>query len=89
MSRTLLIVILGAMVMISAIMVADVRHKGRQRYADLNKLERTIDEALYQWTQLLLERGSQASLPRIEQIAIGDLQMRKPSLTEIEVFDGR
>lgn len=84
MSRLLLIVLLAATVA-SAIGVVYMRHMHRKLFVELSRLERERDELNIEFGRLQLEQATWAESNRIDQIARGRLGMKFPEASDIVV----
>jgi cell division protein FtsL len=84
MSRILLIVLLAASVA-SAIGVVYMRHMHRKLFVQLSALERERDELNIEFGRLQLEQATWAESNRIDQIARGRLGMKFPEANDIVV----
>ena len=72
-------------VIVSALSVVYVSHLCRQLYNELAKLEQEANALQVEWGRYLLEQSSWASLSRVEQMAISELNMRGPEPSEIVI----
>jgi cell division protein FtsL len=81
----LLGVLLVAAVVGSAVAAADARHQARQRFIELQALNRARDELNIEWRQLQIERSTWATHARIEQLAREKLDMDVPSPADVEI----
>lgn len=79
------LVVLTVAVVISALMVIDLRHRNRQLFAELQTLTRERDGLNTEWGQLLLEQGAWSEHRRIESIARSQLTMALPSTDQTVV----
>lgn len=84
MSRLLLIVLLACTVA-SAIGVVFMRHRHRQTFIELSKVERARDELNIEFGRLQLEQATWAESNRIDQIARSRLGMKFPETGDIVV----
>jgi cell division protein FtsL len=85
-ARNLLLgIVLAAAVVGSAVAAADARHQARQRFIELQALNRTRDELNIEWRQLQIERSTWATHARIEQLARDKLDMDVPSPADVEI----
>lgn len=84
MSRILLIVLLAATVA-SAIGVVYMRHMHRKLFVELSRLERERDELNIEFGRLQLEQATWAESNRIDQIARERLGMKFPEANDIVV----
>lgn len=85
-ARNLLIAaVLAAAVVGSAVAAADARHQARQRFIELQALNRSRDELNIEWRQLQIERSTWATHARIEQLAREKLDMDVPSPADVEI----
>ena len=86
-SRALLLVmLLLAACLASAIGVITTSHLTRDQYARLQVLEREQQQLQTEWGQLLLEESAWSSPARIERLAQQRLEMRLPDIDEVEVI---
>ena len=85
-ARNLLLgVLLVAAVVGSAVAAADARHQARQRFIELQALNRARDELNIEWRQLQIERSTWATHARVEQLAREKLDMDVPSPADVEI----
>jgi len=88
MSRQLLLLI--AAVVVSALMVIDLRQQNRLRFAELQTLTRERDALNVEWGQLLLEQGAWSEHRRVEDTARARLGMAMPSSEQVVIVrEGR
>ncbi|WP_449465847.1 cell division protein FtsL [Stenotrophomonas humi] len=85
MSRLLLIVLLACTVA-SAIGVVFMRHRHRQLFVELSKLEHARDELNIEFGRLQLEQATLAQATRVDQEARGRLGMKFPEAADIVVI---
>ncbi|MGV8960495.1 MAG: cell division protein FtsL [Stenotrophomonas sp.] len=84
MSRLLLIVLLACTIA-SAIGVVFMRHRHRQLFVELSRLEHARDEINIEFGRLQLEQATLAQATRVDQEAHGRLGMKFPEATDIVV----
>lgn len=75
-----------ALVVMSALMVVDSTHRSRERFNELQNLQRqewALDE---EWERLLLEQSTWAAHERVNQIAETKLDMVLPDPAAIKVM---
>ena len=84
MSRLLLIILLACTVA-SAIGVVFVRHRHRQTFIELSRAERKRDDINLEFGRLQLEQATWAEANRIDQVARNKLGMAFPSAEETVV----
>lgn len=82
----LLVVLLLAACLGSALAVITSSHMTRDQYAHLQQLEREQQQLQTEWGQLLLEESAWSSPARIERLAQERLEMRLPDIDEVEVI---
>jgi cell division protein FtsL len=70
-------------VLLSGLGVVYVSHQCRLLYGELAQLQQEKNRLEIARGQNLLEAGAQASLYRVEQLALGKLHMQVPALDEI------
>ena len=85
MSRLLLIVLLACTIA-SAIGVVFMRHRHRQLFVELSKLEHARDEINIEIGRLQLEQATLAQATRVDQEARGRLGMKFPEAADIVVI---
>ena len=85
MTARLVLVVLVAACVISAIGVVHARHEHRQLYVDITRLERARDELNIEFGRLQLEQATWAERNRIDQVARTRLGMKFPATDEIVV----
>lgn len=83
--RHLIVAILLAANVITAIGVVHARHDYRQLYIDLTRLERARDELNIDFGRLQLEQATWAMSNRVDQVARERLGMDFPETAEIVV----
>ncbi len=76
---------LAAAVVSSAVAAVDARHQARQRFIELQALNRVRDELNIEWRQLQIERSTWAAHARVEQLAREKLSMGVPAPTDVQV----
>ena len=84
MIRFLLVVLIIANV-VSAIGVIYARHRHRQLFVELSRLEKSRDELNIEFGRLQLEQATVAESNRIDQIARARLGMKFPEANDIVV----
>ena len=84
--RALLLGVLIAGVIGSAIGVVYTRHEHRQHFIELSRLERERDELNIEFGRLQLEQATWAETSRIEQVAAQKLGMKFPESADIVVM---
>jgi cell division protein FtsL len=85
MSIRLLVAILIATNVLSAIGVVFARHEHRQLFIALTKLEKARDELNIEFGRLQLEQATWAESNRIDQVARMRLGMKFPEASDIVV----
>lgn len=85
MSARLLVLVLLAAVLSSALTVVWSVHRNRKLFIELQELHQTRDKLDVEWGQLQLEQSAWSTHGRIEQIAREQLHMRRPRPAEIVV----
>jgi len=84
-SRVLILILVLIADISSALGVVYTRHQSRLLAVELGALEVLQDEGLAEWSRLQIEQGWLADASRIEQTALGVLQMQQPAETHILV----
>jgi cell division protein FtsL len=85
MSARLLLAILVAANVLSALGVVFARHEHRQLFMGLTKLEKSRDELNIEFGRLQLEQATWAESNRIDQVARTRLGMKFPEAGDIVV----
>jgi cell division protein FtsL len=85
MIRWLLLLVLTAAVLTSAIGVVVLRHESRQLFAALQEAETERDAARVEWSRLQLEQAWLGDAGRVENQARGALEMESPENVRILV----
>ena len=85
MSVRVLLVLLVAANVLSAIAVVFARHEHRQSFIALTRLERARDELNIEFGRLQLEQATWAESNRIDQVARTKLGMKFPETSDIVV----
>ena len=83
MTERLTLLLLGALVFISALGVVYSKHQSRKLFVQLEALHEVRDEWNVAWGQLQLEQSTWGTHGRIEKIARKRLDMRIPSPGEV------
>ena len=86
MSARFLIGLLIALNIASAVGVVVARHKHRQLFVELNRLEKARDELNVEFSRLQLEQATWAESTRIDQIARERLGMKSPEAGDVVVI---
>jgi cell division protein FtsL len=81
----LAVVALGLALLGSALGVIYGKHQARNRFNDLQRLERERDELDIEWGQLQLEQSTWATNGRVETVARDDLHMVIPQATDLRI----
>ena len=77
--------ILLAVLVACALSVVTSQHKARKLYVELQKEQERAKHLDIEWGQLQLEQSTWAMHARIEKIASGQLLMRAPPATRVQV----
>lgn len=85
MIRWLLLLVLTAAVLASAIGVVVLRHESRQLFASLQEAEAERDSARVEWSRLQLEQAWLGDAGRVESQAREELDMASPEDVRILV----
>lgn len=74
-----------AILMVCALSVVTSQHKARKFYSELQKEQEVARKFAVEFGQLQLEQSTWAMHARIEKIASGQLMMRVPAASRIQV----
>ena len=77
--------ILLAVLVACALSVVTSQHKARKLYMDLQKEQELAKQLGIEWGQLQLEQSTWAMHARVEKIASGQLKMRVPPASRVQV----
>jgi len=83
--RHFIVSLLVLATVISGVMVVYARHKHRQAYVELSRLEKQRDELNIEFSRLQLEQATWSETNRIEQIATLRLGMGYPQDVDVVV----
>ena len=78
--------ILLAVLVACALSVVTSQHKARKLYVELQKEQELAAQLEVEWGQLQLEQSTWAMHARIEKIASGQLMMRVPPASRVQVI---
>ena len=79
-------VLLGLLVMMSAVGVIYAKHENRKLFVQLQALEKERDQMNVEWGQLQLEQGTWATSSRVENIARKRLGMEMPKSESVIII---
>jgi cell division protein FtsL len=77
--------ILLAVLVACALSVVTSQHKARKLYVELQKEQELAQQLTVEWGQLQLEQSTWAMHARVEKIASGQLKMRMPPASRVQV----
>jgi cell division protein FtsL len=77
--------ILLALLVACALSVVTSQHKARKLYVELQKEQELAKQFAIEWGQLQLEQSTWAMHARIEKIASGQLMMRAPPPSRVQM----
>lgn len=77
--------ILLALLIACALSVVTSQHKARKLYVELQREQETAKQLAIEWGQLQLEQSTWAMHARIERIAGGQLMMRAPPPSRVQM----
>ncbi|TNF35519.1 MAG: cell division protein FtsL [Gammaproteobacteria bacterium] len=80
-----MLMLLWALVLVSALAVVYSTHRSRQLFDELQKLSQEQNRLEVEWGKLLLERSTRSSLGTVEQM-VRAWGMREPLLEETRVM---
>ena len=81
----LLIPLLWLLVLASAAGAIFVKHRARELFVELEKVNRERDRLEIEWGQLQLEQSAWSTHAFVENVAAANLSMRTPPPKQIEV----
>ena len=74
-----------AILVACALSVVTSQHKARKLYVELQKEQELAKQLGIEWGQLQLEQSTWAMHARVEKIASGQLKMRVPPASRVQV----
>ena len=77
--------LLAAVLAACALALVTSQHQSRKLYVELQKEQETAKQLEVEWGQLQLEQSTWAMHARIEKIATGQLMMRVPPSSRVQV----
>ena len=77
--------VLLAILIVCALAVVTSQHKARKLYVELQKEQDLAKQFGIEWGQLQLEQSTWAMHARVEKIASGQLKMRVPPASRVQV----
>lgn len=83
------IVVLAAVLLVTAMLVVTLRHQGRQLFTQVQSLQRERDSLNIEWGKLLLEEGTWSAHRRVARLARERLGMAMPDPAQVVVVDLR
>jgi len=83
----LLLMVFAVVCVISAIALVYTKHESRNLFVELEQLTTERDELNIEWGQLQIEQSTWATHARIEQVALGELALKRPKSTEIYLIE--
>ncbi len=69
-----------------ALSVVTSQHKARKLFVELEKEQELARQLAVEWGQLQLEQSTWAMHTRIEKIAMGQLNMRVPDASRVQII---
>ncbi len=83
----LLTLVSAIVCVVSALALIYTKHDSRKLFVELEQLTAERDELNIEWGQLQIEQSTWASHARIEKVALEELSLTRPKLTEIYVIE--
>ncbi len=83
----LLLVVFAVVCVISAIALVYTKHESRNLFVELEQLTSERDELNIEWGQLQIEQSTWATHARIERVAVEELSLKRPNVTEIYLIE--
>lgn len=88
-SPVLFTLVLAVVCVISAVALIYTKHDSRKLFVELEQLNAERDELNIEWGQLQIEQSTWARHARIEKVALEELSLTRPKVTEIVVIERR
>ena len=73
----------------SAVAIIYIKHQSRELFIELEALNAERDKLNIQWSELKTEENVWATPMRIEREAINTLNLQRPSIKKIKVYEKR
>ncbi len=86
MTRAATALLLGLLMMATALGVVWTRHESRSHFVELQALNAERDELNIEWGRLQLEQATWAEASRIERLARDELNMQTPAQDDVVVI---
>ncbi len=83
----LLVFVFAVVCVLSSIALVYTKHESRKLFVELEALTDERDGLNIEWGQLQIEQSTWAQHARIEQVAVKDLGLVRPSATEVLVIE--
>jgi cell division protein FtsL len=83
--QRLIKIVLGVLVVISALGVVGASHETRSMYSELQALHKEQDDLESEYGKLLLEQSAWSNNTRVDEIARNELNMVPPEVSKIIV----
>lgn len=83
----LLTLVFAVACVVSALALIYTKHESRKLFVELEQLTTDRDELNIEWGQLQIEQSTWARHARIEKVALEELSLIRPRLTEIYVIE--
>ncbi len=83
----LLVIVFAIVCTVSAMALVYTKHESRKLFIELEALTDERDELDIEWGQLQIEQSTWARHARIEQVAVDDLELRRPDAGRIYVVE--
>ncbi len=80
--------VLGIVVLASAVAVVHAKYRSRVLFGELQRLEAQADAVDIEWERLLIEHGAWGTPAHIEASARKKLKMRMPRAEEVIIIKG-
>ncbi|SCX53763.1 cell division protein FtsL [Nitrosospira sp. Nsp1] len=78
-------ILLTLILIACALSVVTSQHKARKLFVELEKEQESARQLAVEWDQLQLEQSTWAMHTRVEKIATGQLRMRMPDASRIQI----
>lgn len=83
--QRLIKIVLGGLVVISALGVVGASHETRSMYSELQALQKEQDDLESEYGKLLLEQSAWSNNTRVDEIARNELNMVPPEVSKVIV----
>jgi len=79
--------VFAAVCVLTALAIVCTKHESRRLFVEFESLTAERDRLNIEWGQLQIEQSTWATHARIEQVATGELELKRPDAKDIYVVE--